>query len=79
MEKFRALKEAAPCMDCGVSYPFYVMQYDHRPGTDKKGDLGKMVKGSYKWETILEEIAKCDLVCGNCHLARTYLRMVGLL
>ena len=30
------------------------------------------------WDTILEEIAKCDVVCSNCHRARTYFRRSGI-
>ena len=25
----------------------------------------------YRWERILAEIAKCEVVCGNCHKRRT--------
>jgi hypothetical protein len=25
----------------------------------------------YRWETILAEIEKCEVVCGNCHKRRT--------
>lgn len=78
VDKLRELKEASPCMDCGRSYSFYVMQYDHRPGVDKVSDVGKMAKGSYTWERILAEIAKCDLVCANCHAERTWQRANGL-
>lgn len=62
-----------PCMDCGVSYPSYVMDFDHRPGVDKKfvmADLNKVSSVS----KLLEEIDKCDVVCSNCHRVRTHIR-----
>jgi hypothetical protein len=31
-----------------------------------------MVKRMFAWETVLAEIAKCDLVCVRCHRLRTY-------
>jgi len=61
-------------MDCGERFPFYVLDYDHRPDEIKKGEIARMASGSYKWETILAEIAKCDLICANCHRKRTWLR-----
>jgi hypothetical protein len=29
-------------------------------------------------DTILAEIAKCEIVCANCHRARTHLRRLGV-
>lgn len=63
-----------PCVDCGVQYPHYVMQFDHRPDEIKKFGLGQM--GTRGLKLIQAEIAKCDLVCANCHAERTYQRML---
>jgi transcription elongation factor Elf1 len=59
-----------PCMDCGISYPYYVMDFDHRNPSEKSGNLARM--GASPFEEIIAEIAKCDLVCANCHRERTY-------
>ena len=59
-----------PCMDCGISYPYYVMDFDHRNPAEKSGNLARM--GASPFEEIIAEIAKCDLVCANCHRERTY-------
>ena len=81
-EKTKATIRAAkdvPCADCGMRYPYYVMQFDHRPGEIKLfevSDLGR--KGSYSWATIRREIAKCDAVCANCHAERTHQRWVAM-
>jgi hypothetical protein len=64
-----ALKDA-PCMDCGVQYPPHVMDFDHRDPTTKKGLVSQM----RCHEKIVEEVAKCDLVCSNCHRERTQQR-----
>lgn len=66
------LKESAPCVDCGVKYPHYVMQYDHLG--DKKDNVSRLVQSGYSIKTIDTEIAKCDLLCANCHAARTWNR-----
>jgi hypothetical protein len=33
-EHVRKFKDK-PCADCRESYPYYVMDFDHRPGTEK--------------------------------------------
>lgn len=63
-----------PCDDCGVQYPPYVMQFDHRDPTTKKFNLSRAEK--YPKQQVLEEIAKCDVVCANCHAERTFERML---
>ena len=62
-----------PCADCKRTYPYYVMDFDHRPGTDKTYDLSKVARrGSMAVAKV--EIAKCDVVCSNCHRERTHER-----
>lgn len=61
-----------PCMDCGQSYPPCVMDFDHRPGEEKLFNLGRV--GAYGKASLLAEMAKCDVVCANCHRMRTAAR-----
>lgn len=72
LEWYRSLKDMQPCTDCGVRYPFYVMQFDHI-GTDKTAGLAQLRNRGRK--RILAEIAKCELVCANCHCIRTWRRL----
>lgn len=62
-----------PCADCGRKFPRVAMDFDHVRG-EKKRDVAQMVNGAWSIETLLEEIAKCELVCSNCHRVRTALR-----
>lgn len=65
----RALKDH-PCVDCGVRYPYYVMQFDHVRGS-KIRDVSTIV--SSRAEKMLHaEVSKCDIVCANCHAERTH-------
>lgn len=66
-----ATLKTAPCSDCGITYQPCVMDFDHRPGERKarRGIVGLITSGSV--ETLIAEIAKCDLVCANCHRIRT--------
>lgn len=69
-EYIRQSKLGKPCVDCGVHYPYYVMDYDHRDPTTKTTNLARMPRHSL--ESIQKEIDKCDLVCANCHRTRTH-------
>lgn len=70
-------KESRPCADCSRSYPFYVMQFDHVRGL-KKFEINEIMRGKVRGgrRALLDEMAKCDIVCANCHAARTYRRHV---
>ncbi len=59
-----------PCMDCNESYPHYVMDFDHRDPDKKLWTIATM--NTRTWKQIKEEIAKCDVVCSNCHRERTH-------
>lgn len=58
-------------MDCGGTFPPECMDYDHRPGTEKYYGVGQLTGSLTKMKA---EIAKCDLVCANCHRIRTHAR-----
>lgn len=68
----RQLKEKNPCTDCGNFYPFYVMDFDHL--FEKTHLISTLVKGASSMDTLNKELAKCELVCANCHRHRTYKR-----
>jgi hypothetical protein len=70
-----ALLKSGPCTDCGGVFPPYVMDFDHRVGEEKFEGVSSLVGRTATWEVIEAEIAKCDLVCANCHRIRTYTRM----
>ncbi len=66
----------SPCSDCHITYPYYVMQFDHTNPADKKYSIGK-VGSTIALKSLQLEIQKCDVVCANCHAIRTYKRMIG--
>ena len=63
-----------PCTDCGVSYPPYVMDFDHVWG-EKVAAISQMI--TWAWEDVQTEMAKCEVVCSNCHRQRTHERFLG--
>jgi hypothetical protein len=72
LEVLRALKEHTPCMDCRKNYPYYIMEFDHREPALKAADVDSLL--CKRWEYIAAEVDKCDIVCANCHCARTWKR-----
>ena len=70
---FLAIIKDRPCMDCGKLYHFSAMDFDHKNGLNKRYNVANMV--GYSKENILAEIAKCDIVCANCHRIRTKRRL----
>ena len=65
-----------PCFDCGISYPYFVMDFDHVRG-EKKFNIAQATSNRRSVEKLKEEIDKCDVVCSNCHRMRTYKRAFG--
>ncbi len=76
-EYVNGIKAGKPCMDCGVAYPFYVLDFDHREAASKSGNVGTMIALSRSLDAVKAEIEKCDLVCSNCHRERTWRRRFG--
>lgn len=55
-----------PCVDCGIA-DLRVLDFDHRPDSNKRKDVMAMVKEGFSIAALADEIAKCDVRCRNCH------------
>ena len=66
------IKEESPCVDCNTYYPYYIMDFDHLK--DKKWNINELIDRC-SVSGLKDEIAKCEVVCSNCHRARTYARL----
>ncbi len=62
-----------PCADCRGRFDACAMDFDHRDPATKRYTVTRMV-GRASTEAILAEVAKCDIVCANCHRVRTWRR-----
>ncbi|MDP9326542.1 MAG: hypothetical protein M3O87_08440 [Candidatus Dormibacteraeota bacterium] len=65
--------KGVPCADCGVGFPPWVMQFDHVRGV-KVFEVGRGISATRV--RMLQEAAKCEVVCANCHAQRTHERQV---
>ena len=72
-EYVRKIKESNSCADCGKAYHYYQMDFDHLG--DKKQTIARLANSEASIKTIKQEIAKCELVCSNCHRLRTWNRL----
>lgn len=68
-EKLNALKLEKGCVDCGYRMNPVALQFDHMDRSKKRFILGHSLL--YSWDTILEEVAKCEIRCANCHAIKT--------
>jgi transposase-like protein len=71
-EYLQRIKAQAKCKYCGESHPA-VLQFHHRDPREKDFDISTFVyhqKGGL--EKLEAEIAKCDVLCANCHLKYHY-------
>ena len=60
------IKLSSGCTDCGYRGRHEVLEFDHL--RDKEFDVSTHLTCSF--ERIMNEIAKCEVVCSNCHRIR---------
>lgn len=69
--------KSRPCADCGGQFPAFMMDFDHVRGA-KVAEISRL-RGARASRARLEaELAKCEVVCANCHRRRTQLRLLGI-
>lgn len=72
-EYLRQIKAQASCKHCGENHPA-VLQFHHRNPGEKEFEVSAFIyhqKGGLK--KLEAEIAKCDVLCANCHLKYHYI------
>jgi len=69
----RELKSENGCVDCGVT-DYRVLQFDHLPEHEKAISIADGLRNGYSKSKLKEEMAKCEIVCANCHSIRTFER-----
>ena len=61
-----------PCVVCGESDPV-VLEFDHIDQSTKTTAVSLMA--DYSLDRVKEEIAKCRILCANCHKRHTAIQM----
>lgn len=74
--EIQAIKLKRGCSDCGYNAHAEALDFDHLPGFQKLHRMASASGGLSR--VVLEaEIAKCEVVCANCHRVRTASRRNG--
>jgi len=56
------------CQVCGYNKNYSALAFHHKDPKQKSFALDLRTCSNKSWESLLEEAAKCDLVCMNCHM-----------
>lgn len=70
---FQQIKLERGCADCGYRVNAVALDFDHLPGVVKLYRIACMA--GMRRDLIDAEIAKCEVVCANCHRIRTNERL----
>jgi len=68
----KAYKLKHGCCKCGYQEDSDALQLDHLPEFEKRADVSTLESKS--WSVITTEIAKCQVLCANCHALETKAR-----
>lgn len=70
--KYTAIQlKGGKCMECGET-SLSTLCFHHRDPAQKSFGLDNRCFASKKWDTLVKEIDKCDLLCHNCHSKHHY-------
>jgi hypothetical protein len=53
------------CEGCGLGGPSALFEFHHRVAGEK--EFGLSDGNPRRWDRVLAELAKCVLLCANCH------------
>lgn len=59
-------KRQLKCSKCDESYPA-CLEFHHRDPSQKDIGIAEAISNRWSPTRILTEIAKCDVLCSNCH------------
>jgi hypothetical protein len=59
-------KKSHPCVNCGESEPC-CLDFHHKNPAEKFRVIGGMADRGFGLDKIKAEIAKCEILCANCH------------
>lgn len=61
-------QKGGKCKSCGYKSYIGALSFHHLDPKAKKFSLDTSAIQTRKWKEIVEEAAKCDLLCMNCHM-----------
>ena len=69
---YKDYKSKLFCAECSEKHPA-CLQFHHKDRKEKSFTISHIVGSStYSLKTIIKEIEKCEVLCGNCHAKRRW-------
>ena len=76
VEYLNRIKLASGCVQCGYNASPIALDFDHINHENKSEDLKRCGSrrsiGDLPWDKIDDEIAKCQVLCANCHRVKSW-------
>jgi hypothetical protein len=69
-EKLFEFLRSHPCEACGENR-LVCLQLHHLDPTKKDANVSEMLRKGRSWDSLMKEIAKCVVLCANCHAVET--------
>ena len=69
-DKFSSYKSSKSCSKCGENTP--VSLDFHHIKDNKRKNVSYMVSNGFGWDSLIKEMAKCVVLCSNCHRIEHY-------
>lgn len=70
IRRLLTILESSSCTHCGENDPI-VLDFDHLDPSTKISSVANLVCRHRGWAKTAREIAKCQVLCGNCHKIKT--------
>jgi transcription elongation factor Elf1 len=66
---YQEYKKTLKCADCGQNHPA-TLEFHHLDPAQKEVNVSRLIADSTSMRKLKEEIAKCVVLCANCHRIR---------
>jgi hypothetical protein len=64
---YTELKSLLVCARCGEDH-LACLQFHHADPKEKEIEISEAVRRGFSRSRIMREIAKCEVLCANCHI-----------
>ena len=70
-EMLNDIKTKSGCVKCGYNEHPAALDFNHKDPSQKLGNIAEKAK-SWSYKKLLDEVAKCEVLCANCHRIHSY-------
>ena len=70
-DMFLEYKQTLKCTNCPEDR-WYVLDFHHKNPEEKEFNISEGLRDKISFKRMMKEVAKCDVLCKNCHAALHY-------